>query len=257
MSIILLWTDCLGLDWSEPSIQPKRGCKNNAALNHNLHQTWNSCPTATLQCFTSLSPVPCPAAPLGPYLHSPGRRCDAMRWSKLQETDGRSWSEWKDNNTVNALSHWMELLDWIDGWIVSSADGLPLKSSSVGLCDAFYRARVHLQWHGQQVHRQILFTTVLMYLTDLWATCTATATTPFPFTHSFSSHGSDRIGSTGGGRRKTGNNTTRKLVGHLRFTITGTLWRRELEEWTGWPIQVQQRLTSVYEGNLEDIVMRS
>lgn len=120
-------------------------------------------------------------------------RCDAM--VHLQETDGRSWSEWKDNNTVNALSHWMELLDWIDGWIVSSADGLPLKSSSVGLCDAFYRARVHLQWHGQQVHRQILFTTVLMYLTDLWATCTATATTPFPFTHSFSSHGSDRIGS--------------------------------------------------------------
>lgn len=114
---------------------------------------------------------------------------------QLQETDGRSWSEWKDNNTVNALSHWMELLDWIDGWIVSSTDGLPLKSSSVGLCDAFYRARVHLQWHGQQVHRQILFTTVLVYLTDLWATCTATATTPFPFTHSFSSHGSDRIGS--------------------------------------------------------------
>lgn len=119
-------------------------------------------------------------------------RCDAM--VQLQETAGRSWSEWKDNNTVNALSHWMELLDWIDGWIVSSADGLPLKSSSVGLCDAFYRARVHLQWHGQQVHRQILFTTVLVYLTDLWATCTASLPLP-PSRSLIHSPATDRIGS--------------------------------------------------------------
>lgn len=186
-------------------------------------------------------------------------RCDAM--VHLQETDGRSWSEWKDNNTVNALSHWMEPLDWIDGWIVSSADGLPLKSS-VG------RSVSVMLFIGQEFTYSDMANkcTAKFYLQPfscIWLTYERHALPvchyPLPV-HSFILQpriGSDRIGSTGGGRRKTGNNTTRKLVGHLRFTITGTLWRRELEEWTGWPIQVQQRLTSVYEGNLEDIVMRS